>query len=221
MEKCGIDAWLDLDKLNGQSIETTALAIEKSKCVLICVCEKYRLSEQNQAQAKIATKVGKPIIALIMQDGYENVSGWLGNLIGDKVKINFVKSEFKDSMEQLINNLKTYVKITPAENQKEEEEKVKDDAELWSQEQVSKWFKEAKIHPSIVKLYDKIDGFTLKQIYNLKTVTPEFFYQTFSSELKKKARQTILPILVESLIPYLNPHEYKFLVLEINYLSQF
>lgn len=186
LEKRGIDVWLDLDKLNGQSIDTAAIAIERSRCVLIGVCEKYRLSEQNQAQAQYAAKLDKQIIALIMQDGYENIHGWLGNLIKDKVKVNFKNSNFNQSIDTLVENINGHINIEPIMESTMIDFEL--DPEKWTQEEVRKWFSDNKIHESIAKLYDKIDGFTLKQIHSMKNLTPEFFFQTFNLELKQSAK---------------------------------
>ncbi len=53
-----------------------ANAVENSYCVLMCVTEKYRSSINCQAEAQYAFRIKKPIIPLIMQQGYENVKGW-------------------------------------------------------------------------------------------------------------------------------------------------
>ncbi len=78
-----------------------AKAVEKSKCVLMCVTEKYRQSlncQVNlnlfipillnyikmsiQAEAQYSFRRNKNIIPVIMQKGYHNVDGWLGFIIG-------------------------------------------------------------------------------------------------------------------------------------------
>ena len=48
--------------MHGSTMETKDDTIDKSFCVLICVCEKYRLSENCQLEAKYALKKKKPFI---------------------------------------------------------------------------------------------------------------------------------------------------------------
>ena len=74
-----------IEKLFLKGLDSMANAVENSCCVLMCVTEKYRQSINCQAEAQYAFKLTKPIIPCIMQKGCENVTGWLGIIIGDKV----------------------------------------------------------------------------------------------------------------------------------------
>ena len=65
-----------------------AKAVEKSKCILMCVTEKYRQSVNFQAEAQYAFKLNKMIIPVVMQNGYEP-QGWLGIIMGDKIYVSF------------------------------------------------------------------------------------------------------------------------------------
>jgi hypothetical protein len=51
-------------------------------------------------------------------------------------------------------------------------------AEKWDVDSTSAWLIEKKINTQIVEVMSGVDGFTLKQIYLIKTQTPEFFYQS-------------------------------------------
>ena len=87
LEAAGHKVWIDVNDIHGSSLNAMAEAFEKSYVVLICITEKYRQSVNCQAEAQYAFKLNKPIIPLIMQKGYENVSGWLGMIMGDKVDL--------------------------------------------------------------------------------------------------------------------------------------
>ena len=87
LEAAGHKVWIDVNDIHGSSLNAMAEAVEKSYVVLICITEKYRQSVNCQAEAQYAFKLNKPIIPLIMQKGYENVSGWLGMIMGDKVDL--------------------------------------------------------------------------------------------------------------------------------------
>jgi hypothetical protein len=45
LENSGQEVWMDVDKICGSSYESMAEAVEKSKCILMCFTESYRLSE--------------------------------------------------------------------------------------------------------------------------------------------------------------------------------
>ena len=72
---------------------------------MICVTEKYRSSINCQAEAQYAFRINKPIVPLIMQSGYENVKGWLGIIMGDKIFINFMKYGFDECIRRLKNEV--------------------------------------------------------------------------------------------------------------------
>lgn len=82
-------------------MDAMAKAVEDSFCVLICITEKYRESLNCQAEALYAFKLRKPMVPLIMQDGYENVRGWLGMVMGDKIFINFTKYKYDECIKKL------------------------------------------------------------------------------------------------------------------------
>jgi hypothetical protein len=73
--------------VSGTNIARASRHIDRSRCVLVCICEKYRLSEKCQAEAKYAMRLGKHIIPLLLQDGFDNPDGWLCALIKDRLKV--------------------------------------------------------------------------------------------------------------------------------------
>ena len=80
LESIGLKVWIDVDDISGSSLESMANAVETSEAILMCVTEKYRQSNNCQAEAQYAFKLKKPIIPLIMQENYDKVGGWLGIL---------------------------------------------------------------------------------------------------------------------------------------------
>lgn len=174
LEKENFKVFTSTDKAIGENnICFSAKSIEQSKYVLLCICEKYRLSEINQAEAQYAKKLNKSIIPLVIQNEYENLideSGWIGKIIDSKNDyINIVNQDFDKGLQDLFN------KINPIQDENQLSEI---DVEKWDSERLKRWFINKKINQKIVQLYENIDGFTLKQIYIIKTQTPEFFYQT-------------------------------------------
>ena len=70
---------VNMNTSGSYSLEDTKKAIEEASCVLVCVCEKYRLDENCQLEARYALKLNKPLIPLVMQEGYDNldISCWI------------------------------------------------------------------------------------------------------------------------------------------------
>ena len=89
LEKRDILVWMDSARnaVSGTNIARASRHIDRSRCVLVCICEKYRLSEKCQAEAKYAMRLGKHIIPLLLQDGFDNPDGWLCALIKDRLKV--------------------------------------------------------------------------------------------------------------------------------------
>ena len=90
LEKHDILVWMDSQRnaSSGTNIARASRHIDRSRCVLICICEKYRLSEKCQAEAKCALRLKKQIIPLLLQEGYDNPdSGWLCAVLKDRFKV--------------------------------------------------------------------------------------------------------------------------------------
>ncbi|RMZ93632.1 hypothetical protein BpHYR1_018601, partial [Brachionus plicatilis] len=71
LEKIGQNVWIDVENIHGSSLEAMAKAVENSKCVLMCMTEKYKQSTNCRAEAEYAFQLNKPIIPLIMQKNYK------------------------------------------------------------------------------------------------------------------------------------------------------
>lgn len=155
-------------------MEAIGRLIKESECVLICMCENYRMDERNQAEAHFAVRSNKPIIGVIIESEDHKRSGaclseagWLGDVMRERVTIRLSasKEELHESVKKLVEHINEQRNV-----------------EKWTSSDVSEWFDSNDIHPSITKLYGVFDGFTLKQIYNMKKLTPEFYYQTLANE---------------------------------------
>ena len=177
--KHGFHVWMDGTKSGtsaapgggGTNIERSSRAIDRSRCVLVCICEKYRVSEKCQAEALYSLRLNKHIIPLIMQEGFEKVDGgWLTSVVKDRFVVNYVRHEFDEAILELIDQINSPTLI------------LGQNTDAWTQSHVAKWFAEARIHPDIAKIYHDVDGLTLKQIFMLKTQSPEFFYQSLTKE---------------------------------------
>ena len=109
LEESGFKVWIDVNDLHGSSFDAMAKAVENSILVLVCITEKYRQSINCQAEAEYAFRLKKKIIPVIFEKGYENVKGWLGLIIGDKIFVNFTKYSFDESIRRLKNEIAYYI----------------------------------------------------------------------------------------------------------------
>ena len=172
LEKHGYKVWIDVNDIRGSSLDAMAKAIEESFCVLICITEKYRQSVNCQAEAQYAFRINKPIIPLIMQNGFESTCGWLGMIISDKIYVNFVKYSFDECIIKLNKEISSIKKITnPIEDMIVQPERM-------TQEQVKKWLDINKIDKLIVDYLFNCNGQVLKQIYEMKQCNNQFYVQS-------------------------------------------
>ena len=51
LEHTGLGVWIDVNEIHGSSLDSMAQAVENAQCVLMCVTEKYRQSNNCQAEA--------------------------------------------------------------------------------------------------------------------------------------------------------------------------
>ena len=54
--------------------------------------------------------------------------------------------------------------------------------EEWTEEQVYKWFVDARIHRAIVDAFTPLNGIILEQLFLIKGPSPEFFFQSLNSK---------------------------------------
>ena len=119
LEEAGYKVWIDVNDIHGSSLDSMARAVEDARTVLICITEKYRQSLNCQAEAQYAFKMNKHIVPLIMEKDYENVRGWLGIIMSDKIFVNFTKYEFDECIRRLKNEISSRSKARENKNSKE------------------------------------------------------------------------------------------------------
>ena len=199
LESFGFKIWIDVNDIHGSSLDAMAKAVEKSLCVLMCVTEKYRQSINCQAEAQYAFKMNKKIIPLIMQAGFDNVKGWLGIIMGDKIFINFTKYDYDECIRRLKHVLNSIaskssnlnapsitsaplllsapkaISMTSNTNQSKKASIGK-----WSELEVKEWFLKNKLNISIFDYLKPCNGLALKQMHKMENNVSEFFYQSLN-----------------------------------------
>ena len=182
LESFGYKVWIDVNDIHGSSLDSMARAVENSFCVLMCVTEKYRQSVNCQAEAQYAFRINKPIIPLIMQKGYESVSGWLGIIMGDKIFVNFMKYSFEECMKRLKSEVESKLGhgTTASATNTNAVVKSKSSPEEMSHDEVKEWFSKNNIDSLIVNYLSTCDGLVLKQLHDMKQTNPQFYDQSLS-----------------------------------------
>lgn len=165
-------------------------AIENCYCYIMCLNEKYRQSISNQIEARYAFEINKPIISLIIQNGFESASnhGWLGIILACAYSIYFNKYNYNECMRLLevkvnsamIGNLSNgkfgneIIEVKEKNIEKKEPEK-------YSENEVNLWLKRNNIDSLIVEFLQTLtcDGLVLQQIYFMKINDPQFYNFSF------------------------------------------
>ena len=81
LQSRGYLVWVDLEQMKGSTVDTMALAVEGSEVVLIGVSRAYKESSNCRMEAQYALQKKKPIVPLMLTQGYE-ADGWLGLMLG-------------------------------------------------------------------------------------------------------------------------------------------
>eukprot|EP00808_Paulinella_micropora_P018834 g49530.t1 len=120
MQSRGYKVWIDVEQMQGSILSAMADALENSAVVLMCISDAYSKSANCRLEAEYCMKLKKPLIPLMMQQGY-NPTGWLGITLGSKLYYmlhdpNSVKqkvNEFKSTLDQFTSPSKA-VAVSPA-----------------------------------------------------------------------------------------------------------
>ncbi|XP_055957322.1 uncharacterized protein LOC130010412 isoform X2 [Patella vulgata] len=91
-----IKVWMDVDDMEGSTLEAMAEAVEQAEIVIMCMSRKYKNSENCRAEAEYAFTKKRTIIPIRMETDY-TPDGWLGIVCGSKLWYDF-------SDEQLMNS---------------------------------------------------------------------------------------------------------------------
>ena len=194
VESMGNQVWLNNNGEMAYDHMQTIEAIENSYCYIMCINEKYRQSISNQIEARYAFEINKPIISLIIQNGFESASnhGWLAIILSCAYSIYFNKYNYNECMRLLevkvnsamIGNLANG-KFGNEEFEKNAENKenfvAKKEPEKYTETEVISWLQRNNIDPLIVEFLQTLtcDGLILQQIYFMKVNDPQFYNYSF------------------------------------------
>ncbi|XP_046563068.1 uncharacterized protein LOC124271941 [Haliotis rubra] len=101
----GYRIWMDVDHMEGSTLQTMAEAVQNASVVLVCMSERYKLSQNCRSEAEYAFSLEKKIVPLLMQRAYKP-DGWLGMIKGTKLFFDFSgKYPFDQKLTDLVKEL--------------------------------------------------------------------------------------------------------------------
>jgi hypothetical protein len=103
--------WIDKREMYGSLMERMAEAIEGSHIILVCMSKDYKLSQACQAEAEYAFTRRRQLIFVKMKPSYKP-NGRLGFLLGNKLYVDFTKSDFKSKFKSLMEQISLQRKET-------------------------------------------------------------------------------------------------------------
>jgi len=102
----GYSVWIDIEKMQGSTVEAMADAVEDAAVVCYGVSKAYKESTNCRMEAQYAFQQQKDMIPLMLVEGY-NARGWLGMMLGMRLWYGFYGSvlESEDAFEVKMDEL--------------------------------------------------------------------------------------------------------------------
>eukprot|EP00794_Sanderia_malayensis_P016713 gene16713-18407_t len=113
LKERGYIVWIDVEKIQGNIMDAMADAVEQASVIVVCISRKYKNSPNCRAEADYSFQLKKKVIPLMMEKDYRP-DGWIGLLLGSKLRIDFTCFEaFAHNMELLCRQLDTICPALP------------------------------------------------------------------------------------------------------------
>eukprot|EP01047_Picozoa_sp_COSAG01_P072117 COSAG01_NODE_11381_length_1948_cov_3.327204_1_plen_525_part_10 len=106
----GCAVWIDIEKMQGSTVEVMAEAVEQAVCVVYGISKAYKESTNCRLEAQYAFQQKKDMVPLMLEEGY-SPNGWLGMLLGVRLWYGFYGSvlgsegAFEGKVEELCREL--------------------------------------------------------------------------------------------------------------------
>ncbi|XP_076083083.1 uncharacterized protein LOC143054087 isoform X1 [Mytilus galloprovincialis] len=210
LRNSGIKVWMDVDDMQGSTLQAMAKAVEQADIVLVCYSFKYKNSDNCRAEAEYAFQLKKKIIPLKMEMNYK-ADGWLGFIIGAKLFYDFsgkypVEKKTNELIREILESLNRSTKVlveVPEHVVKSQQEPVLqaekpvmsgakptegkttviNTVRKWTPSQVEKWLDNNSLPK---KLLGRLRGKDVAFLRLLVQECPSTFYQTIRDQLDLK-----------------------------------
>jgi len=185
LQDAGYKIWLDIEEMQGSTLEAMADAVERSYLVLVCMTRKYKESPNCRSEAEYTNNLRKEFIPLMLESDYQP-DGWLGILLGSKLYYKFDENNFEATFKNLMKAIGTKGRPTSEKLIKELtkplEPIIKENAiSKWKVEDVAQWLEENYLSQYKEKfITEKMTGVALLKL---------------ASALSKESFPTVLAVL--------------------------
>lgn len=200
LQENGVKCWMDIDDMQGSTVDAMAKAVEDANIVLICYSKKYHESPNCRAEAEYAFHLRKQIIPLKMERNFE-AREWLGLIIGPKLFFEFTdKYPFEEKLSGLLKEvLKDHQKHTPqkpaisntvpdytettttSSSKPRAKTQVLEVMKNWTENDVLRWINRHKLPSSV---FSSMTGKDIAFLQVLRQESPDFFYKALHKMLK-------------------------------------
>ena len=101
LDKQGYTVWMDIDKMSGNIYKKMSEAVETSDLIIVCMSDKYEMSENCNRELQYAQDLRKKIIPIKLEKAYKP-HGPLGLIVSGALYFDFSDpSQFDDKFEEL------------------------------------------------------------------------------------------------------------------------
>eukprot|EP00301_Raphidiophrys_heterophryoidea_P020935 c5500_g1_i1.p1 GENE.c5500_g1_i1~~c5500_g1_i1.p1 ORF type:complete len:658 (+),score=151.86 c5500_g1_i1:37-2010(+) len=112
LEKEGYKTWVDMDNINGPTLESVSAAIEGAEVVLLGLSNDFRSSSACRTECEFALKLKKDIRPLILEKGFVPES-WVALAVGSQQAFDFSDPDrFEETLLSLVASLGDKGRIT-------------------------------------------------------------------------------------------------------------
>ncbi|XP_071942420.1 uncharacterized protein [Antedon mediterranea] len=192
LKECGYKIWIDLECMEGSTLQAMASAVENASTVIICITEKYKYSHNCRTEAEYAFQQNKKIVPLMMQPQYKP-DGWLGMILGTKLYVDFRgQYDFQKQIPLLTkqigskkdSDVVTAVDIPDLGSKPGSGDAAGSQVSMmgWSRDEVQNWLENNHLQAYSIN-FSNFDGSTLQSFRNLRREAPEFFYNVLRNDL--------------------------------------
>ncbi|XP_072048355.1 uncharacterized protein [Amphiura filiformis] len=184
LKRSGYKVWIDVEKMQGDTLECMAKAVKQADVILMCMSQHYYASTSCRQEAKYAAKKKKAMIPLIVEPGYEP-DGWLDILIEANLYYNVssdkeLRANLAGVKKDIGSRGKSSTDVVDGPIKPKQAEvlgaAVSTSASTWSSNRVQKWFVEIGLPQLKTKLHF-FKGSDLRDLYKDCRDNPDDFKQ--------------------------------------------
>ncbi|XP_046574512.1 uncharacterized protein LOC124282547 [Haliotis rubra] len=191
----GYKIWMDVDHMEGSTLQAMAEAVQNASVVLVCMSERYKLSQNCRSEAEYAFSLEKKIVPLLMQRAYKP-DGWLGMIKGTKLFFDFSgKYPYDQKLTDLVKELGEHGKTQQLTDEIDGETKIVPVVKAaplaaargrsladWSVKDVQNWLtKTGLTNDSLLR---KMTGDDLLFLREVSHRAPEFYFNYLLTNLQ-------------------------------------